>query len=862
MTTTPAPPSRPRRRWVLGTLGVLGVVALAVGAGIVWLRTDTGVDWALRQVPGLAISGMQGRPDGGAFSADRITWTSATMTVTAETVRWRDLQWQLRPHAGALVGIALVEPHARRVTVQTRPDPQPATPRSGAPDNVRLPLELDVRGLAIGTVQVNDLPPVEGLRADFHLGDEDGRLHRVQQLSARMAQRQAEVRLTLRTAQDMALAGVVTIGSLPGASQPLQAHVDLSGTLPRPQLRARLDAGAGAQLQANATLAPFDAWPIVALVASTRDLDLSALAAGLPATRLTGTAAVEGDGARQPTGVRLDLRNGLPGPWSALRLPLTDVQAVVQGNPSDLSRLDIAALDMQLHGARPAGRVHGDGRWQQATLTLDLALADVEVGQLHEAATPARLSGPLQLRVDGLPVPGSAPPDAAATGLTATLKTDLRGTLRRRGNAPVQLRLDGTLALPADGSLHARDLRGLLAAGSAQAAFEADVRREAAGTWRARSKGRLTRFDPSDWWTGPGEATAWQRGPHALNGDWQMDLTVPPTAVPGPAPAPASAAASAAPLPARTSPSAAAAASPAASAVPLRDALIALTGDATVTLRDSRLAGVPMRADLAFKAADGSAHLDAEVGAGNARAAAAFAIAADPKADRGEVDIDAPALAALRPLFNLIPGADTWAPRSGTLQAKASAAGEWPALRTEGEVRAERIDGGGWRLGTARAEWMAAPVDPAAPLKLSLQATALTRGEQRLDRLQAEIDGSLRQHRMSLLATSPLRPPAWTDAALSQGQAPARGGRLALQGTGRWTPASPAGGEWRGHFDQIRAAPPTDGSTPWVDARQLDAMLRFGPAGELTQAALAPNSAQLLGATLRWKQASYAASAG
>ncbi|MGE5864813.1 MAG: translocation/assembly module TamB domain-containing protein, partial [Rhizobacter sp.] len=40
------------------------------------------------------------------------------------------------------------------------------------------------------------------------------------------------------------------------------------------------------------------------------------------------------------------------------------------------------------------------------------------------------------------------------------------------------------------------------------------------------------------------------------------------------------------------------------------------------------------------------------------------------------------------------------------------------------------------------------------------------------------------------------------------------------------------------------------------------AMLRFGPAGELTQAALAPNSAQLLGATLRWKQASYAASAG
>ncbi|CAN7410292.1 translocation/assembly module TamB domain-containing protein [Rhizobacter sp. LjRoot28] len=841
----------------MGTLGVLGVVAVAVGAGIVWLKTDTGVDWALRQVPGLAFSGMQGRPDGGAFSADRMTWTSATMTVTAEAISWRDLQWQLRPHAGAFVGITLVEPRARRVTVQTRPDPQPAAARQGAPDNVRLPLELDVRGLAVETVQFNDLPPIESLRADVHLGAEDGGLHRVHRLSARMAQRQADVRMTLRTTQDMALAGIVTVASLPGASQPLQAQVDLSGTLPRPQLRARLDAGAGAQLQANATLAPFDAWPVVALAASTRDLDLSTLSAGLPATRLTGTATVEGDGGRQPTGVRLDLSNGLPGPWSALRLPLAEVQAVVQGNPSDLSRLDIAALDVQLHGARPAGRVNGGGRWQQTTLTLDLALADVEVGQLHEAATPARLSGPLQLRVDGLPVPGSASPDAAATGLTATLKTDLRGTLRRRANQPVQVRLDGVLALPTDGSLHARDLRGLLAAGSAQAEFEADVQREAAGTWRARSKGRLTRFDPSDWWTGPGEATAWQRGPHALNGDWQVGLAVPPTAVA--APAPASAAASGAPLPARASPSAA---SPPASAVPLRDSLIALTGDATVTLRDSRLAGVPLRADLAFKAADRSARLDAKVGAGSARAAAALAIAADPKADRGEVDIDAPALAALRPLFNLIPGADTWAPRSGTLQAKANAAGEWPALRTQGEVRAERIDGGSWRLGTAHAEWTAAPADPAAPLKLSLRAATLARGEQRLDRLEAEVDGSLRQHRMSLLATSPLRPPAWTDAALSQGQAPARGGRLALQGTGGWTPASPGGGEWRGRFDQIRAAPPTDGSTPWVDARQLEATLRFGPAGELAQAALAPNSAQLLGATLRWKQANFAAGAG
>ncbi|HEY0819010.1 MAG TPA: translocation/assembly module TamB domain-containing protein, partial [Rhizobacter sp.] len=829
-------------RSLLGVLVLLVALAVLLAVGVAWLRTDSGLGWALQRVPGLQVSGMRGRPDGGAFSAERLQWQSATLTVSVEQLAWRDLQWRWRPHPGAWIGLTLVAPQAERVEVQTRPGPEDTTPAQGAPRHVRLPLELALQGLAVRTVQVNTLPPIEAVAADLHLGAEAGSVHRVQRLSARMAQRQADAQLSLRSEGDMALSGQVTVTSLPGAAQPLQARAELSGTLPRPRVQAQLDAGAGAQLSADATLAPFEPWPIAALQASTRELDLSTLAASLPATRLSGRAVAQGDGRQQPLRVELDLVNALPGPWSGLRLPVRQLKATLQGDPANLSRLELPAFDLQLQGSRPAGRVQGSGRWDPAALTLELALADVNMRQLHEALAPATLSGPLKLQLEGVPPPGGASP-AAAPGLIATLHTDLRGTLRRRAAQAVQVLLDGRLALPADGSLQVRDLRATLAAGPAQARLEADVQRDVQGQWQGRTSGRLARFDPTDWWTAPSTARGWARGPHVLNGEWNASFTVPPSALP-----PASAA---------SSPSTATAARP----VPLRERLLLVQADARVALRDSRLAGVPLRADVTLASAARSARLAADVRAADARAQAELTLATDAKADRGNVEIDAPALAALTPLFELVPGASTWAPRSGSLQADARASGAWPALRTEGRVQAERIDGGTWRLGSAQARWTATPSDPDAPLSLVLQAAALTRGEQRLDTVDAKLDGSLREHRIALLASSPLRPPAWTDAAVSQGRAPPRGGRLSLQATGRWQPADAGGGAWRADIAELRAAPPDEGATPWVQARSLQATVQLAPGGGLSQIALAPNAVELLGARLRWQQARYDAAA-
>ncbi len=825
------------RRWLVGALLALVVLAVALAAALQWVQSDRGLQWVLRQVPGLALTNTQGRPDGGAYAAERLRWSSDTLTVTVDRLAWQDLQWRWRPHPGAWVGITIVEPTAERVTVETRPGPEePPAEDPGAPKDVRLPLALEIRGLAVRTVQVNTLPPIEAVQADLHLGDERGAVHRVQRLALRMQQRALQARLTLQAQGDMALDGELGITSDPDAAQPLQARATVAGTLPRPQLRADLSAAAGAQLEAQATLAPFEPWPIVALAASTRDLDLAALAAGLPGTRLSGTAVVQGGEPGQPLAVRLDLANAQPGPWSGLRLPVRELHAVVQGDPGTRSRIDIPTLAVQLHGARPAGALQGSGRWEGHALALDLALRDVQPAQLHEAATAATLTGPLTLRVDGLPSPHGDRP--TGDGLTATVHTDLQGALRRRGTQPVRLALDGTFALPTAGGLQARGVRGTLAAGPARAEFEGEGQLDAQGAWQAKSRGRLTRFDPSDWWAGPANARGWQRGPHVLNGNWELDYG---------APAPR---AQATPAPAAT----------------WRDQVLALRGTGTLALRSSRLAGVPLDAAIGVRSSAGLTTANADLHAGGSRANGEFSLVSDPKADRGRMEIDAPALAAIAPLFELVPGAAAWAPRSGSLHGEARVTGAWPRISTEGGLRAERIDGGAWRLGRVQAQWTAAPQNPDAPLSLALEADALASGEQRIDRVQAALDGTLREHRLRLVATSPLRPPAWTDAALASGEAPPRGGRLSLQGTGRWTPAAGGAGlggagVWRGELAELRAAPPSDDATPWVQARNLAATLRFADSGALAEATLAPNEVELLGAHLRWRVARYQAPA-
>jgi translocation and assembly module TamB len=825
----PAPRRRRRWPWAIGGLAVL-LVLLVAGMFAFW-RSDAGPRWALGQVPGLTVSGLSGRPDGGRFGAERLEWRSGDTRVTVEGLAWRDLGWRLRPYPGAWLRIELVDPRAERIRVTTskvKSDPTPA------PTDLRLPIELLVRNLQVGQVQIDDLPAARQLGADLHLGADRGAMHRVGRSGARVDGLRIDGSVEVATGSGLALHGAWKVAAPDAAAAPWSADITLAGSVARPGLAARLQAASGANATVDATLQPFAPWPLAALQAGTRDLDLSILSAGLPTTRLSGRAVIESSGRNAPVRAEIDLENAVPGPWNEARLPLRRLQATVQSRPEDLRTIEIPALTLQLaDAAGNAGRVSGSGRWQGAALTLDLQLANLRPSRLDARTPRMELSGSLQLALDGLPpaqpdAATPAGPTAAAAPLTARIRTELRGSLLQPTRRAVRIAGAATLTAPADGRLQIAVERLDLAAADARASVRANVARDLQRQWHVATDGTFAQFDPAAWWPGSVPA-ALTRQPSRLNGLWKADLVLPDAALASP---------------------------PAVLADALR-------GDARIEVQPSRLAGMPFDAMATLRATDGASRVDATLRLAQNRATAQLDRPARGAADRWKVAIDAPALGALAPLAALVPGADAWLPTAGAVQGRAQAQGAWPTLETTGELHVRDARAPSWQVGSADARWTATTGRIDAPLTLSVAARQLASGEQRIDSLDARLDGSLRQHRLTVDATSPVRLPAWTDAAPGDPGA-TDGTALHLAANGGWQPGTTAGaGAWTGRVGELRAAPRRAGATPWAVARDIALRMRLDPdRGGLVEAAAEPGTLALLGATLSWTEARYAARSG
>ncbi|MEO7150592.1 MAG: hypothetical protein ABIX46_02600, partial [Burkholderiaceae bacterium] len=823
-------PAHRRRSLVGGLLRALGVglaLALALGLGALafWL-SDAGPRWALVQVPGLHVGTLTGRPDGGAFGIDRLGWRSGDTQVQVDGLAWRDIGWRWWPYPGAWLQIELVEPRAARVVVRTG---AASAARRPAPTDLHLPIEVVVRNLQIGDLQVDTLPAVRDIGADLHLGAESGAQHRVGRLAARVEALRIEGKASLATRGGLALGGAWKLATEPAAALPWQADLTLDGTLARPRVAALLATGSGASAAVDATLAPFDAWPLAALQATTRDLDLAVLSSGLPTTRLTGRAVLGSRARNAPLSAEVTLDNAAPGPWNESRLPLRSLTATLQGRPEDLQTLELPAFALQLGGTEEAGRLTGSGRWQGRALTAELQLDHLRPSRLDARAARMDLSGPLTLALDGLPPPpGAAPPVGDAPPLTVRLETELRGALLQPRRAPVRLAAAASLRSEPAGPLQIGIERLELNAGAARAEFSADIGRDAAQRWRAVTRGEFARFDPAAWWPGAAPAGL-ARGPNRLDGRWQTDLALPQTAF---------------------------GAKPAA-------LLQALRGDASLAITPSQLGGLPLVADATLHATDATSRVDAALRVAANRASARLDRSALGN-DQWQVTVDAPALAALAPLGRWLPSAAPWLPSAGTLQASAQAQGRWPALQTKGELVLRGARAPEWQVDRAQARWNAVTGRLDAPLELTLDAAGLALGEQRIERLATQLSGSLRQHRVSLDASSPLRLPAWAEGGPADDAAAPRGTALHLAASGAWHPAGGAAGAgagtWSGRIAELLATPRRAGATPWAQLRDVDLRVRLDPdRGGLLEAAAEPGQAQLLGATLRWREARYAA---
>ncbi len=893
-------PQRPRggrrngQRWLWAAVGTLVLLlALLIGA-MAWVwSSDSALTRLAPLVPGLTVTGQQGRPTGGPFSVQRLQWQSGDLRVVVEGLAWDDAVWSWRPHAGAWAEVRLAQLRAARVQVLNTRDPVAAAASSGPPKSLQLPLVLQAPGLRIARLEWDQQQPIADLQADVHLGAAGGTEHRVEELGFRRDGLAARGRAVIGTGGDLPLQARLNLdatapaasagpaanrGTPPAAHAPpaWQAEVQATGPLQRLEVQATVTQAsakaasaapsavpaAGANVQA--TLAPFAAWPLLALSAQAEGLDLSSLSPGLPQTALSGRAKLSEpratQGMQNPLVFDIQLENVEAGPWDANRLPLRRLQLLLQGRPADPTTLVFDRLVAELAGTQAAGRIEGSGRLHSGSLALQLVLADVRPEQLATVAPPMRLAGTLNVTVDGLPSvpsPASSPQPAGPRTLQARLEVDLTGRLAGPSTPPLRLQTLASVSMPPDGTVSAslRDLRATAGGGSGagvsggEATGEASAERNVAGDWRLRTSGALTRLDPAPWWP----AARLSRGGQSLNARWQADLT-----------RLASTAAQAAGT------AAAATATASATGVAGSSPWSQLRGSASLVMADSRFANLDWRGDASLLAAADALQLRADLRAGPNRfkldGGLPHARGRAAAVPTGTLDVQAPALGALAPLASLLPAAArAWWPVQGSLSAQASAQGQWPSLRSAGTLDARGLRSPRFSAGRAQARWNLSTEGDNAPMEFELHASDVASGVQRADTLTAQLQGTPREHRLELRATSPVRPPAWADAV--SGLATQSGSALQLQATGRWTPARPgagaaAGGVWRGQVVQLRAAPRDAPASPWLAADKLSLALTLAAGGQLRQAVLEPGRIAAFGGGLNWQRASWQAGAG
>ncbi|MEJ8836702.1 translocation/assembly module TamB domain-containing protein [Ramlibacter sp. AN1133] len=426
-------------RWTTRIVLNLGLLLILLAAGLWWWAGQEGsLDWLLHRIGGgpLGTEGVEGSIRGG-WKIRRIVWERDGLRLEAEDIR---LEWQPLALMNKTLQLQQVQVARARVTDRRPASPDPLKP----PTDLRLPWrvnveELQVRELAYdGRFQLQ----ASGLAGGYAF---DGLHHRIALKSLHIAggdySGEAKMLALPPMTLDAKLAGRFQ-APVPGRAEPVPIEFGLQAQGPAARIDARAqlhvlqprpDRGLLPQATATARITPFDAMPVPQGEADFRQLDAALFWPQAPRTRLSGHVEVVPQ-ADKSWALRGELRNALPGPWDAGRLPIASLRA--QGDWRGGMAL-VRSLEAKAGG----GTVTGEGSWKERGWHFAGRVDDVDPSQLHGRLAPLPLTGPLELEGE----PG-------AVGFVLSLKAGAPRAPARRAKGDAQ----GVLA--AAGALELRDV--------------------------------------------------------------------------------------------------------------------------------------------------------------------------------------------------------------------------------------------------------------------------------------------------------------------------------------------------------------------------------------------------------------------
>ena len=410
------PPSEQRIRhvfpgfrwWQWMLLGVIFLLLAAAGSAL-WLATsNSGLVWfgsvvSRLSADSISFEGLEGKLSR-SVSVRRVRFSGENLLVVA-----RDVQLDWEPGAlrsGQLKIIALT---AGEVEVVSPPSPEPAT----QPDNLELPLSLDVRKFEIGVLRVmhekGGAPVFRALDLAMKLAS-DGHVHQIPELRVMLDYGRLTASAELKGEKPFPLEGRVTLAGIAIPEVKVQTPSGKPSTLAgKPEARisailggdlAQIDVkiegeGAGLAGKGDAKLRPFAPFVVAGLRLSLSGLDPHVFSAAAPRARLDLQADLNEKTAGQLEGT-LTIKNSKPAALDTGGFPVLEARA----DPM------LSAEMLQLHDLKlllpGGGSIMGDVVWQlrQANGSADLRIRQVNMARLDTRVRPTNVSGSLRLSGD------------------------------------------------------------------------------------------------------------------------------------------------------------------------------------------------------------------------------------------------------------------------------------------------------------------------------------------------------------------------------------------------------------------------------------------------------------------------------
>ncbi len=410
-------------KWLLWLLTPCVVLA----AGGVWLvATTSGLQW---------LTGVIERRAGGDFSAKGVSGSLLESFGMQHFVLrgdgWRvtvsgaQLHWQ--PTVLLRGKVNVLQLSAQQVDVLSLPSDQPVV----LPDNLRLPLDVSVLQMSIGSLR---LFSKEGAAPDLVAGDiearfiSDAQSHELQVVHLRLPYGELVGTGQVAMQKPFALKANATLDAplrLAGKTETMRFTADVGGDLQRVDLKLS-GLGAGMNMEGTAQLAPLSTVAVTRAQLTFNGLDTQWLSNGAPSARLAGSIELHGtkgdvlEGTvqvRNPRAAPLD-RNGLPLLGLSARLRLSGAQWQIQQLDASfpngghilgtlawrtrsekgsaqlkVSELDPSVVDSRLPSTRLQGDITVDSIGDQQHVVLALSDGQVALqGELDRRGKQVELS--------------------------------------------------------------------------------------------------------------------------------------------------------------------------------------------------------------------------------------------------------------------------------------------------------------------------------------------------------------------------------------------------------------------------------------------------------------------------------------